>query len=1128
MNVLLVSQCDKNALKESRRVLDQFAERKGDRTWQTAITQEGLNTLRRLLRKSARRNTAVACHWIRGRDHSELVWVVGDAGRFGLRGTVPTSRTARDVLRRDDENDWHTGQDIALLAGMAALLHDLGKACAAFQKRLRNPMVKERNLYRHEWISLRLFQAFVGDDDDETWLARLQHSGVDDDAAWLQRLQRDALDVDSPTPFQGMPPLASAIGWLVLTHHRLPLVPEEAGAERSSKRLGAKVSDFRSERLRNIPGCIHAGWNEACDTTDPKLIAPYWRFDERLPVLTDKWRQRAGRLAGRLLKRLPLSDRRWLDNAYVMHLARLSLMLADHYYSSLGDGDPREQGEPGYPLYANTDRASGKLKQPLDEHLIGVEAHSQAVSNTLPGFERHLPRLRHKGFRRRSADARFRWQDKAYDLAASLRDRSREQGFFGVNMASTGCGKTLANGRILYALADPERGARFSIALGLRTLTLQTGKAYREMLGLGEDELAVRVGGAANRALYEHYEEMAEQSGSASSQSLLHEDNCVLFEGNLETHPVLKRVAHDPGVKALLSAPVMVCTVDHLVPATESQRGGRQIAPMLRLMSSDLVLDEPDDFDMDDLPALTRLVHWAGLLGSRVLLSSATLPPSLIQGLYQAYREGRAVFQRNRGEPGLAVDVCCAWFDEHDRMHQDCADSEAFATAHDRFAQRRRERLAQAPVRRRCELVPLRTGARQKSGIRQELAGQMLGHAQALHQAHHSIDPRSGKRVSFGLIRMANIEPLFDVALAMYGQGAASGQRIHLCVYHSQYPLLLRSAMEARLDQALNRRVPDAAFDLPDIREHLDVHEEQDHLFIVLGSPVTEVGRDHDYDWAVVEPSSMRSLIQLAGRVRRHREGECETANLRLLDTNLRHLERPGQPAYCKPGFEDGDEFRLSSHRLERLLEPSEYQAIDARPRITARDDLRPNDKLVDLEHARLGRHMLAPVMAQAPTVPEDISQLSARQRKRLRAAPKLPPSGAYSWYALPRAHLTAGLQQHQRFREDNTPRVDLVLMPDESGENYTLMRLDEQGRHKPPLPVQVENSQNHRVRLDELAGPRINPWGGCDYITELVALAEARGMALEACALRFGTVTLPDNDGGWRFHPSLGFATQR
>ena len=93
---------------------------------------------------------------------------------------------------------------------------------------------------------------------------------------------------------------------------------------------------------------------------------------------------------------------------------------------------------------------------------------------------------------------------------------------------------------------------------------------------------------------------------------------------------------HDPQVRSLLAAPLLVCTIDHLTPATESERGGRQIAPMLRLMSGDLVLDEPDDFDINDLPALTRLVHWAGLLGARVLLSSATLPPALVQGLFEA------------------------------------------------------------------------------------------------------------------------------------------------------------------------------------------------------------------------------------------------------------------------------------------------------------------------------------------------------------------------------------------------------------------------------------------------------------------------------------------------------------
>jgi CRISPR-associated endonuclease/helicase Cas3 len=50
MNILLISQCQKRALTETRRILDQFGERKGERTWQTPITQIGLDTLRKLLR----------------------------------------------------------------------------------------------------------------------------------------------------------------------------------------------------------------------------------------------------------------------------------------------------------------------------------------------------------------------------------------------------------------------------------------------------------------------------------------------------------------------------------------------------------------------------------------------------------------------------------------------------------------------------------------------------------------------------------------------------------------------------------------------------------------------------------------------------------------------------------------------------------------------------------------------------------------------------------------------------------------------------------------------------------------------------------------------------------------------
>ena len=60
MNILLICECDKRALKETRRILDQFAQRRGERTWQTPITKEGLDTLHRLLRKF--KPHVVNCH----------------------------------------------------------------------------------------------------------------------------------------------------------------------------------------------------------------------------------------------------------------------------------------------------------------------------------------------------------------------------------------------------------------------------------------------------------------------------------------------------------------------------------------------------------------------------------------------------------------------------------------------------------------------------------------------------------------------------------------------------------------------------------------------------------------------------------------------------------------------------------------------------------------------------------------------------------------------------------------------------------------------------------------------------------------------------------------------------------
>jgi CRISPR-associated endonuclease/helicase Cas3 len=97
MMVTFVSQCQKKAHNRTRRVLDAFADRIGDNTWQTVITQEGLLAVKRLLRKTASKNTAVSCHWIRSRARSELVWVVVSSDKFNMEGIVPVNSTQKEV-----------------------------------------------------------------------------------------------------------------------------------------------------------------------------------------------------------------------------------------------------------------------------------------------------------------------------------------------------------------------------------------------------------------------------------------------------------------------------------------------------------------------------------------------------------------------------------------------------------------------------------------------------------------------------------------------------------------------------------------------------------------------------------------------------------------------------------------------------------------------------------------------------------------------------------------------------------------------------------------------------------------------------------------------------------------------
>jgi len=349
-----------------------------------------------------------------------------------------------------------------------------------------------------------------------------------------------------------------------------------------------------------------------------------------------------------------------------------------------------------------------------------------------------------------------------------------------------------------------------------------------------------------------------------------------------------------------------------------------------------------------DLAALARLVQWSGACGRRVVVSSATVSRQTLAFLLQAYEAGWEDWVRFSGAPAqLQIayfgDAPGALFTATAALGES---QTVLNRGHQQYAKAMLAALAKAPIRRKASLLCLRdlyeTSLDNPQQPLQETqkawSEALVARCLALHRDHFvtlkpedraAQDAQSGKTLtlSVGAVRVANIGPCRDLARHIATQGVREGTLILALCYHARLSQAVRQKIEALLEASLKRKDPGVFAQSELVALALAQAKAQnvtDVAVVIVATPVIEVGRDLDLDWALVEPSSVRAIVQLAGRVRRHRPDPISQPNVALLGLPWRAFENKKKrqkekvsALYAFPGPETPMEFWFSPTRKE-------------------------------------------------------------------------------------------------------------------------------------------------------------------------------------------------------------------
>ncbi len=452
MMVIFISQCEKKALNRTRRVLDAFADRIGDNTWQTVITEEGLQAVKKLLRKTASKNTAVSCHWIRSRARSDLLWVVGKRDKFNYCGVVPVNYTTKEVIM--DKLPIETkhilantkGQPLsqhlfavgylaqALIAKMgvehdnlpqscfiAGILHDIGKLDPQFQAWLSKKINKVDEDYIpddgvHIDTSVVGYKKFSFEEhprhNEISWL-------------WAESLLRDACSKDHKKT-QLREEQSQWIMHGIYWHHTRPYRKDDSYFNKAKGIHKLLEKSLANTSMEKVYEQVIAVLKEV------KALAKIFYSEEALDSLIPKWRYSYCLTSNELPNYKVFDDcleepdeyhKNIKDNA-LNDLVRAAVISADRMVSAMSAEDLAEY------------LAEGSLLSALNKITLEETGLLKHIEKCLQGFADKFP-----------DSERNQEQSKAANELAKLKDDAEFSGTneaanIGVLQGPAGCGKT--------------------------------------------------------------------------------------------------------------------------------------------------------------------------------------------------------------------------------------------------------------------------------------------------------------------------------------------------------------------------------------------------------------------------------------------------------------------------------------------------------------------------------------------------------------------------------------------------------------------------------------------------------------------------------------------------------------